>query len=254
MEADKFGYTLRQERAKLVTIAKSSVLAKNIVNRSLNPILDALDGIYQEALVETGKHWKAKLRATMVARAPSGKLYRIIDVDENAPPAQAGQRSQKYHQIGEWQASSPGQPPGFIPNHEAFYQSLNYKVEEGVLILGQIIPPDGEGDLMGEEIHPLFFKGRNKKDIKEGYAGRLFVSDDADQHPVRMYAGALEHGFRNRVTGRTIKREWWAKNMQSMREEIREEIRTRIWAAIRKRTRSTQIQKALIIKIYMEKF
>jgi hypothetical protein len=219
----------------------------------LLPILDALDGIYEQALHDAGKEWTAKLRAKMVARRPSGKHYKIVEVDENAPPAERGQPSQRYRVIdNDYQASSDFQPPGYLSG--AFYESLGHKVEHGMLIVGQLIPPDGSGDLMGQEIRPLFFRGRNRRDIKEGYSGTIFVGVNAPQTPVRKYSGALEHGFANQHTGELIQRQWWGENMVGYREEIREAIRKRIWDAIRKRTRSTQITQALIIKIYMEKF
>lgn len=251
-QTDSFGYTLRQEKMKLVTVSKSSVLTKNIVNRTLLPILNSLDDVYYRAMHDVGQKWTLKLRALMVASAPSGKRYRIIDVDESAPRAMRGQKSQRYHDTGRyWQASAKGQPPA--PLTESHMRSIGYRVQNGVLLVGQLIGPDGEEDLMGSEIRPLFFKGVNKKDLKEGFAGRLFVSDDAEQTPVRKYSGALEHGFSNPVTGKTIRREWFAKNMVGLREDLKQQLREEIWRAIRKKTRSTQIQKALIVKIYMTK-
>lgn len=252
---DKFGYTLRQEKLKLVTVAKSSVLTKNIVNRTLLPILDSLDEVYQNAMHKVGQEWTLKLRAVMVSSAPSGKRYRIIEVDENAPKAAPGQKSQRYQESdihgGWWQASRKGQPPAMLT--ESHLNSIGYRVNDGVLLVGQLIGPNGDGDLMGDEIRPLFFKGVNRKDLKEGFAGRLFVSDNADQTPVREYSGALEHGFDNWFTGRTVRREWFAKNMLGLRDALKEALREEIWAAIKKRTRSTQIRKALIVKIYMTK-
>lgn len=246
---DKFGYELRQERMKLVTVSKSSVLTKNIVNRTLLPILDGLDDIYYRAMHNVGQAWTLKLRAQMISDLPRGNRYRIIDVDESAPRALPGQKSQRYSEAGEWTASSKGQVPAKLT--ESMMKSIGYRVNDGVLLVGQLIGPDGSEDLMGGEIRPLFFRGANRKDLREGFRGRLFVSDDAEQTPVREYSGALEHGFTNWFTGKTIKRPWFGKAMAGLRDQLKEELRKEIWALIKKKTRSTQIQKALIVKIYM---
>jgi hypothetical protein len=252
-DTDKFGYTLRQEKMKLVTVSKASVLTKNIVTRSLMPILDSLDDIYSKAMHNVGQTWTLKLRAVMMSSAPSGKRYRIIDVDENAPRAQPGQKSQRYHESeihgGWWQASGKKQPPAIVT--ESMLNSIGYQVRDGVLLVGQLIGPGGNEDSMGTELRPLFFRGVNRKDLKEGFAGRLFVSDDAEQVPVRKYSGALEHGFQNWFTEKTVKRPWFGQAMAGMRQQLKEELRKEIWAIIRKKTRSTHIQKALIVKIYM---
>jgi len=201
-----------------------------------------------------GKRWAQLLRAEMVASAPSGHRYRIIMVDESAPAAGPGQKSQRYIDTGaDWQASSKKQPPAMLSG--TLMESISYRIIDGVLLVGQLIGVSGDEDLMGTEIRPLFFRGRNRKDLKEGYAGRLFVSMDGpkEQTPVRKYSGALEHGFANWFSGKTVQREWFGNKMEALRDELKEELRTEIWSAIRKKTRSTQIQKALIVKIYMTK-
>lgn len=236
---DSFGYTLRQERLKLVTVSKSSVLTKNIVTRTLLPILDQLDQIYQGALHKVGQRWVEILKAEMINIAPSGKRYRIIEVDFDAPKAQRGQPSQRYKQVGDWTASAPGQPPAKLT--ETLLHTLSYRIKNSTLIIGQLIGVSGDEDLVGTEIHSAFFRGANRADLREGYSGRLFVSDDADQTPVREYSNILEQTIRP----------WFGKIMSQIRDELKEELRDEIWASIKKKTRSTQIRKALIVKIYM---
>jgi hypothetical protein len=240
------GYKIRQEKLKLVSVAKSSVLAKNIVKRSLMPVLDALEEIYQNALHKIGRRWAEELRSEVISFSPSGRRYRIIEVNFRAAKAKRGQKSRRYQQTGEWVASAPGEPPARLT--ESLLNSLSYRVNDSTLLIGQLIGVSGDEDLMGTEIRPLFFRPWNMQDMREGYAGRLFVSKRARQVPVREYSSYLEG-----TEGAPGIRPWFAEKMIQMRDEIKDELKEEIWNSIRKKTRSKQIDKALIIKIYMTK-
>ena len=238
-----FDYVLRQEKVRVVSVANRDKVAKTIAERCLLPILNNLDGIYKKALDKAGKDTVEVLKAELFSSAPSGARYRIIRVDEGAPPAKRGEPSQRYQETdeyGEYRASLPGELPAKLTG--SLIDSIAYSLNGPKLVIGQLI------DVTGFELKSLFFKGRNKKDIEEGYAGRIFISDTAEPTPVREYGNILEGDVENGGL-----RPWFGWVMDQFRGEMKANIKEELWKEIKRHTRSTTIQKALFFRIYMEK-
>lgn len=221
-------------RTKLVQVTQATKLGRMIRNNVLGPVLDQLEKDGPDILEDAALFLSVQIRSHILATAPTGRTYKIVQYDPSQP------RGHRSTVIGSYTASAPGQPPARLTS--TLVNSIGYEIyPDGSMTIG-LLPDYGEMSDAGSEL------------MSSGYAwGSILINEEnAKQTPVGTYGRALEEGYSSAQAGPIAARPWFGPIMDEFRDEFRQRIRDNMRKSLERATKSTTVRRAIIFKVYIK--
>lgn len=222
---------IAEERIRIGKAVTKSKFAKGIAERILDPLLENIAEEMERTAEWIGQFLVDHIRERIMGSNPSGGTYKVILVDTSAQYAEDA-----YSEIGEYTASSAGQPPASFKGSAGvptgtLFDSINFEIDsDGKIRVGVF-------ESTGTEYTSLFYR-----------AGKIFVTDDGEgsRTNVEDYANILDTGGEN-----VAARPWFREVMEELRPQIRQMIRKRLKLALNRKTRSKG-GRSIYFRVYFE--
>jgi len=230
-EDDGIINTVKSLRIQINETVKTSGLMKHIVKRSLEPILDALEETVNSVLSEVGRMVVEVLKDELSQNTDSGKTYLIVQFNPEVEKGVGG----RYEVIDTYTASAPLASPGKLTG--TLEDSIGFTITKaGVLKVGQVNLTAGGWSVGKTEFKTMFFRGN-----------KIFVNDELGKATsVGLYSHYLEEG-----TDKMAARPWISEILKSMHPAIKDFIKEKLHAAIKRKTRSEGVRKAFTFRVFI---
>ena len=242
-EDDGIINTVKSLRIQINETVKTSGLMKHIVKRSLEPILDALEETVNDVLSEVGRMVVEVIKDELNQTRESGKTYLIVQFNPEVEKGVGG----RYEVIDTYTASAPLASPGKLTG--TLEDSIGFTITKaGVLKVGQVNLTAGGWSVGKTEFKTMFFRGN-----------KIFVNDELGKATsVGLYSHYLEEGTGpwatpdgNYSRGGMAARPWISEILKSMHPAIKDFIKEKLHAAIKRKTRSEGVRKAFTFRVFI---